>query len=399
MRYVIVGAGLAAARAIDAIRQRGYGGELVLVGEERELPYERPPLSKEVLEKRRAEQPLEGMTTPAELEPPSFYRDADVQLELGRRAVALSHRKVALDDGRSIGFDKLLIATGAAPRALNIDGAHLEGVVSLRTFADAIELRARIDRAENVVVVGGGLIGLEVAAAARARSRNVTIVEQASHLLERIAGRAGAVLAELHRRNGVHVRLDARVARIEGERSVSAVTLLDGSRIRADLVVVAIGVAPATNWLAGSGVVVNDGIVVNEYGETSVEGVFAAGDVARFYSARAGTHVRLETFGNAHGHGLAFGRSMMGPRERYDALPAASSVQFGARIQTFGDVHRADMAISRGAVAEDGVLTLFVRGTRVVGVFALGRPRDFLDARRLVIEGAPLDEEALARAV
>lgn len=390
MRYVIVGAGLAAVRAIDAVRQRGYDGELVLIGEERDLPYERPPLSKEV---------LAGATTPAELQPSSFYRDADVRLDLGRRAVELSRGRVTLDDGRSVSFDKLLIATGAAPRALTVEGAHLDGVVSLRTFADAIDLRARIDRAENVVVVGGGLIGLEVAAAARTRSRNVTIVEQSAHLLERIAGRAGDALTDLHRRNGVHVRTSARVGRIEGDRSVTGVTLLDGSRVPAEVVVVAIGAAPATDWLVGSGVDVSDGILVNEYGETSVPGVFAAGDVARFYSACAGTHVRLETFGNAHGHGLAFGRSMIGAPERYDAVPAASTAQFGARVQTIGDVHRADMIVTRGRVEDDGVLTLFLRGTRVVGAVAVGRPRDFLNARRWVIDGTSLDVNTLAHAV
>lgn len=391
MRTVIVGASLAGVRAAESLRSNGLDGELILVGAERELPYERPPLSKELLAGEVDRAALR-------LQPESFYVDRRIELELGRRASAFDPigRTIRFDDGGQLEVDRLLIATGAAPRRLGVEGEDLDGVVSLRTLADAIELRDRLARARRVVVVGGGLLGLEIAAAAVRDGRSVTVLEADSVPLRRIAGPLGAAVAALHRGRGVDVRVSSKVVAIRGARGVDEVVLGDGSRIGADLVVVAVGVAPATGWLEGSGIALDDGVLTNALGETSIEGVWAAGDVARAFSPHLGRAARLESYGNAHSQGVAIGRSMLGDAEPFAGVPAASSVQHGVRIQSLGEVIGAHAIVTRGEPGRPDLLAFFLRGDRVVGAFGLDRPRDVLVARRLVTERRRVRPDDLA---
>ena len=326
---LIIGAGLAAVRAIESMRATGYDGPITLVGDEAHLPYERPPLSKEALRIELADSDLS-------IQPSTFYADHRVALVLGRAAVRLDEhqRSVELSDGTSLSYSRLLIATGSAPATLEVPGSGLENVLTLRTLGDAARLRERLRNAERVVVIGAGLIGLEVAAVARELGRDVVVVERAARPLARLLGGhevADAVRA-LHESRGVDLRTNATVAKYEGSTAVERVLLADGRALESDLVVVAVGIRPRTEWLAGSGVAVGDGVLVGSHGETSVAGVFAAGDVARVV-LRPGESARLESYGHAHSQGVAVGRTLAGVPSAYTSLPAASSEQFGTRLQ------------------------------------------------------------------
>lgn len=392
-RTVIVGASLAGTRAAGAMRQVGYDGEIVLIGDELEMPYQRPPLSKEML----------GDDPPAVedlwLEPREWYADQSIELWVGTRVdrVDASRRELVISTGERVRFDQLLIATGAAPRKLSVPGADLPSVLTLRTLRDGHVLASELAAASEVVIVGAGLIGLEVAAAARSAGRAVTVVERGPTALLRVGGHAlGDRVADLHLRHGVALRFETEVTRIADERGRVRVELSNGEALRADLVLVAIGVVPATGWLAGSGVEIADGVIVDEYGETSIPDIFAAGDVARAYNGRFRTHMRLESFANAHDHGVAVGRSLAGRREPFAALPGAGSTQYGKRVQVIGDVLAADEVVLRGDADADRVLGFYLRDGSVVGAFAIDRARDFPAARRVVAAGARVARERLS---
>lgn len=397
-RTLIVGASLAGTRAAGALRQAGYDGDLVMIGDELALPYQRPPLSKEVL----------GASPPSAdellLEARTWYAEQGIELWLGTRAVALdaARRHVALgsvdsSESERVRFDRLLIATGAAPRPLDVPGHDLPGVVSLRTLDDARVLAAELAASERIVVIGGGLIGLEVAAAARTAGRAVTVVERGAAPLTRISGPAlGERVARLHRERSVDLRCGADVVAISETGGGLTVHLSTGDALAADAVVVAIGVAPSTGWLDGSGVRVDDGVLVDEHGETSVPEIYAAGDVARAWNPRFGVHLRSESFAAAHDHGVAVGRAMAGVREPYAPIPGAGSVQYGVRIQAIGRVLPGDEAVVRGPRTPTHALGFYLRAGVVVGAFAVGRPREFLAARRLVAAGARVAPERLS---
>lgn len=391
---VVVGAGLAAVRAIESMRASGYTGAITLVGDEPHLPYERPPLSKEAL---RGELPWSELA----IEPASFFEQHRVALVLGRPAVRVDARgrELELAGGERIRFTRLLLATGSAPVPLRVPGAQLDGVLALRGLDHARTLRERLVAAEHIVVVGAGLIGLEVAAVARAMSKRVLVVERASQPLDRLLGGhaiAGAITA-LHRQQGVRVRTSTTVDALEGEGRVERVRLSDGSEVRTDLVLVAIGARPATDWLAESGVAIDDGVLVDTYGETSVPGIYAAGDVARVRLPDGDT-LRLETYGHAHSQGVAVGRTIAGEPSSYLPFAAASSEQFGVRIHVLGRVTRGQPALVRGSVDEGAFAAFFTEGSRVTGALAVGRPRDVPLARRLIESGAPIDAHELAAA-
>jgi 3-phenylpropionate/trans-cinnamate dioxygenase ferredoxin reductase subunit len=328
---VVVGASLAGIRAVETLRSEGYDGRLVLVGAEPHLPYDRPPLSKEVL---RGDWGTERLPLRRK-----DYDELELELRLGRRAVALdaAAREVELDDGARLGFDGLLIATGAQPRTLPGTGG-LEGVHVLRTVDDALALRADLEAAPaRVVVVGGGFIGAEVAASCRARGLEVTMVEPLPAPMERGIGREmGALMAEVHRDHGVDLRLGTGVDAIEGGARVERVKLGDGSVVDADTVVVGIGVAPATDWLESSGIALDDGVVCDASCATSIPGVFAAGDVARAWHPVYGRAIRVEHWTHAVEQGVAAARSLLGHAEPFDAIPLFWSDQYDRKIQLAG---------------------------------------------------------------
>jgi len=288
--HVIVGAALAGAKAAEALREEGFDGRIVLVGDEHELPYERPPLSKDYL---RGESPREK----ARVHPDDFYGENDIDLRTATTVeeVDAGASEVALSTGERIGYDRLLLATGAEPRRLSVPGAELDGVHYLRTLADADRLAARLDGGGRLVVIGGGWIGAEVAASARQKGLDVTLVELSDVPLERVLGReVGEIYAAIHRDHGVEVVAGTAVEALEGSGRVERVRLAGGREVESDFVVAGIGVVPRTELAERAGIAVDDGIAVDERLETSVPGVFAAGDVANAFHPFYGRHIRIE---------------------------------------------------------------------------------------------------------
>jgi 3-phenylpropionate/trans-cinnamate dioxygenase ferredoxin reductase component len=325
--FVIVGAGLTGAKAAETLREEGYEGRVVVIGDEPELPYERPPLSKGYL---LGEAPRDA----AHVHAREFYAERDIEL-LTAEAIDLhaGEHRVALADGRVLAYDRLLIATGASPRRPPIDGIDRPGVHTLRTLADADALRAAFAGGGTVAVIGAGWIGCEVAAAARTLGAEVALIEQGQTPLEAVLGRElGTLFADLHRANGVRLLCGNGVAAIGAD----GVRLTDGTAIPGETVVVGVGVAPNTRLAVAAGLDVEDGIVVDEQLRASAPDVFAAGDVASAFHPRYGRHVRVEHWANALHQGPAAARSMLDRGEPYSRLPYFFSDQFTLGMEYVG---------------------------------------------------------------
>ena len=396
---VVVGASLAGLRAAETLRAEGYDGPLTLIGAERHLPYDRPPLSKKLL---AGELDVERTYLRRETE----YADLGLELRLGVRATGLdvSSRVLALDDGTSVTYDGLVIATGAAPRVLP-GQPELDGLFVLRTLDDSLALREAFAASpRRVVVIGAGFIGAEVAATARAHGLAVTMVEALAAPLERALGPAlGTVFAALHRDHGVDVRLGVGVHEIAGGRRVERVRLTDGIDLEADVVVVGIGVAPVTDWLVGSGLEVRDGVVADAGLACGPPGVFVAGDVARWHHGLLGEEVRLEHWTNAAEQGAAAARNLLvtgagGDATPYQAVPFFWSDQYDARIQCLGRPGPTDeVVVVHGSLAERRFVALFGRHGRLRGVVGISLPKLVMPYRKLLGEAVSW-EDALARA-
>jgi NADPH-dependent 2,4-dienoyl-CoA reductase/sulfur reductase-like enzyme len=331
--FVIVGASMAGAKAAETLREEGFSGGIVLLGEEQERPYERPPLSKGFLlgKEEKASVYIHEET---------WYADNDVDLRLGVTATSLDvgSRQVGLADGGTVGYDRLLLATGAAPRRLSVPGADLEGVVYLRRVGDSERLAGALHGGGRVVVVGAGWIGLEVTAAAREFGCEVTVVEPEPGALHRHVGpELGAMFADLHREHGVVFRFGESVTELRGSggKVVSASTSA-GAELEADLVVVGIGAVPATRLAADAGLDVANGVIADRGLRTSAHEVFAAGDVANAFHPLYGKHVRVEHWANALNGGPAAARSMLGQGISYDAVPYFFSDQYDLGMETAG---------------------------------------------------------------
>jgi 3-phenylpropionate/trans-cinnamate dioxygenase ferredoxin reductase component len=331
--YVIVGASMAGAKAAETLREEGFGGSIVLLGEEQERPYERPPLSKGFLlgkeEKGSIYVHEEG-----------WYADNDVDLRLGVTATSLDlgSRQVGLADGGTVGYDRLLLATGAVPRRLSVPGADLDGVVYLRRVGDSERLAGALRGGGRVVIVGAGWIGLEVAAAAREFGCEVTVVEPEPGALHRHLGpELGAMFADLHREHGVDFRFGESVTELRGSGGkVSSAVTSAGAALDADLVVVGIGAVPATRLAADAGLDVANGVIADAGLRTSAHEVFAAGDVANAFHPLYGKHVRVEHWANALNGGPAAARSMLGKGVSYDSVPYFFSDQYDLGMETAG---------------------------------------------------------------
>jgi 3-phenylpropionate/trans-cinnamate dioxygenase ferredoxin reductase component len=394
----VVGASLAGLRAAEELRGRGYDGRLTVVGDEVHQPYDRPPLSKQVLAGEWDADRLPLTVAHAE-----GLDGLDIDWRLGVRATALdlAGHSVALEDGDAVPFDGLVIATGATPRTLPGTG-HLAGVHTLRTIDDCLEVRQALETdPKRVVVVGGGFIGAEVAATCRTRGLDVTLLEALPVPLGRALGEEiGAVMADLHRDHGVDVRLGVGVEGLDGDAAggrVERVRLADGSVVEADLVVVGVGVVPNTGWLEGSGLTLDNGVVCDET-TLAAPGVVAAGDVARWPSRRFGELMRVEHWDNAITMGAHAARRLLCEVEPYDPVPWFWSDQYDRKIQLAGRSSDADeVRIVDGSTDERRFVALYRRGDRLTGVLAMNRPRPLLTYRRLIERGASWDE-ALAEA-
>lgn len=394
---VIVGASLAGLRAAEELREHGHAGTITVVGDEPHLPYERPPLSKQVL----------AGTQPAEVTAlaPATGTLADLDLTwcLGTSATGLdlAGRSVQLGGGERLPFDGLVIATGASPRRLP-GTDHLDGVHTLRTLDDCAAIRAALlESPRRVAVVGAGFIGAEVAATCRGLGIDVTLIEALPVPVERGLGAAmGAVVADLHRDHGVDVRLGVGVVRIEGGDRVERVRLTDGAVLDVDLVVVGIGVVPNTDWLEGSGLLLDNGVVCDETC-SAAPGVVAAGDVATWPNPRFGEKMRVEHWDNAIEMGAHAARRLLGgPRstEPYAPVPWFWSDQYDRKLQLAGRACAGDQVeVVAGSTAERRFAALYGRGGRVVGVLGMNMPAKVMRWRALVEAGTPW-EHALAAA-
>jgi 3-phenylpropionate/trans-cinnamate dioxygenase ferredoxin reductase subunit len=346
--FLIIGAGMAGAKAAEALREQGFDGRIVMLGSEPEPPYERPPLSKGYL---LGDEPREGSRVHDE----GYYDEHAIELETGVTVTRLlvGEHKAELVSGRIVEYDRALLATGAAPRSLPLPGADLEGVHELRTLADSDVLRAAFEAKTAVAIIGAGWIGCEVAAAARKHGAEVTLLESASQPLEGVLGtELGAFFAQLHRDNGVNLLTGAKVESIEGSGSVQAVRLGDGDRIRCGIVVMGVGVAPRTALAEEAGLGVSDGVVVDEHLTTSDPDVFAAGDVASCLRPRYGRHVRVEHWANALEQGPAAARAMLGGTDPFDEAPYFFSDQYDVGMEYVGLHSPSDRVVISGKPEE-----------------------------------------------
>ena len=390
--HVIVGAGLAGAKTAEALRGHGFDGRIVLVGSEPELPYERPPLSKDYL---RGESPREK----ARVLPDGFYGENGIDLRTATTAerIDVGAREVALAGGGRIRFDRLLIATGAEPRRLAVPGADLDGVHYLRDFADADAIAARIEGGGRLAVVGAGWIGAEVAASARTKGVEVTLVERGDVPLQHVLGReAGEVYAQVHRDHGVELLTGAELESFEGWHGrVERVRLADGRAVEADFVVVGVGVVPRTGLAEDAGLAVENGIVVDEHLETSASGVFAAGDVASAFHPHYRRHLRVEHWANALNQPAVAAQAMLGGHASYDRLPYFFSDQYDVGMEYTGFATSWDEVVFRGDPEGREFIAFWLEAGRVVAGMNVN-VWDVTDPiRELILSGTQVDVEHL----
>lgn len=379
---LVIGASLAGLRAVEELRRLGYDDRVVVVGAEPHLPYDRPPLSKELL---TGEWGPEQVTLRKQ-----GYDDLAVEWRLGVRARTLdvAARTVTLDDGDTITFDGCVVATGSTPRVLP-NPTGLEGIHGLRTLDDCLALRDDLEQSPRVVVVGAGFIGAEVAATCRGRHLDVTLLEALPAPMVRGLGPVlGDELGRLHRDHGVDLRTGVGVAGFEGARRVERVLLDDGSAIDADVVVVGVGVTPATGWLEGSGLTIDNGVVCDET-LLAAPGITAAGDVCRWPNPLfGGEHMRLEHWTNATEQGLVAAARLLAPEgeaQPFAPVPFVWSDQYDTKIQVAGHVRGDDeIQVVDGTLEERKFVAAVGRGGRLVGAVGFSRPRVLMQYRRLI---------------
>jgi 3-phenylpropionate/trans-cinnamate dioxygenase ferredoxin reductase component len=397
--FVIVGASLAGAKAAEELRDRGFDGRVILIGEEPERPYERPPLTKDYL---RGEAEREKTY----VHPAGFYEERDIELQIGATASAIDAgtSRVLLDDNRELAYDALLLTTGAAPRRLRVPGADLAGVHYLRTLEDSDALRARLDAGGRVAVVGAGWIGSEFAASARQRGLEVTVIDPLALPGERIfGGEVGAFFRDVHVRHGVEMLLGRGVEALEGDNAVRRVRLSDGAAVECDFVVVGVGVAPRSELAADAGLDVDNGIAVDDRLVSSVANIYAAGDVANAWHPFYERRIRVEHWANALNQGPAAARSMLGEHSAYERTPYFFSDQYDVGMEYSGYAEHWDEVVLRGDPEGGEFIAFWLGGGCVLAgmnvnvwdvnqqVQDLIRSRRPVDPRALADPATPLD--------
>lgn len=387
----IIGASLAGAKAAEAARATGYDGRVVLIGDEAALPYERPPLSKAV---------LRGEADPdsTRVHPEGFYEEHDIELVVGHvTALDPDERRLALATGDEIAFDRAVLATGAEPRTLPIPGVELGGVHMLRTIDDSLDLRDAIRAATRVAVIGAGWIGSEVAASARQMGADVVLVDPGPVPLRRVMGeQVGELFRRLHADHGVALRLGSGVTELRGTKVVEEVVLDDGRVEPADVVVVGIGVVPRTGLAERAGLRVDDGVVVDQNLESSVLGIFAAGDVANAWHPHYQRHLRVEHWANALNQGPAAGRSAAGAPEPYTRLPYFFSDQYDLGLEYVGYAEPGDAVVIRGDMEARELIAFWHRHGQVTAAMNVNVWDVVEDLKAIVGAGRPVDLARLA---
>ncbi len=379
--FVVVGGGQAGGWAARTLRDEGFEGRIILIGEEDFPPHERPPLSKDVLIG-------DAERETCLLWPETVLQEANVELRLGQRVTSLdpANHSLTLDSGETLPWARLLLATGGRARTLTVPGCNLDGVYTLRTVSDSEDIRSSLVEGARVVVVGAGWIGLEVAAAARKRGADVVVLEVA----ERVCARAltdsmSDWVFALHQRHGVDIRLGVGLAGFEGADRVERVVLNDDSTIDCDVSVIGVGIEPNVELAVEAGLDVDDGIIVDAFGRTSHPDIFAAGDVTSHPNALLGRRIRLESWENAQNQAINSARSMLGKEDPYAEIPWFWSDQYDANIQLMGLPAVWDQVAVRGSRDDGHFIEFYLDGERLVGAAAVNNPRDLRFTRRMMM--------------
>ena len=393
---VIVGGGLAGHTAAETLRREGFAGRVVLFAEESSRPYDRPPLSKEFLKGEWDEERLF-------FRPRDFYESRGIELRLGSRVEGLDAARQLLftADAEPLRYDRLLIATGGYPRRLSVPGGDLQGIHYLRSLKDSARLCEVLLPGARVVVVGAGFIGCEAAAAARARGAEVTMLEALPLPLANAFGpEVGEFFAAEHRARGVGLRLGEGVSEFVGAGSVEGVVSAKGNTFACDAVVVGVGITPAVEFLRGTPVELDDGVLVDEYCRASVENVYAAGDVANWWHPVLGRRLRVEHWDNAAKQGEAAALNMLGRAQPYRPVPYFWSDQYDLKLQLFGHLPKGEPLDfrMRGTYEERSFNLFYLSGRRLVAALGVNRFRDARAAVRLIESGAEVEPEKLADA-
>jgi 3-phenylpropionate/trans-cinnamate dioxygenase ferredoxin reductase subunit len=359
--FVIVGASLAGAKAAQTLREEGFEGRVVLLGDEPVRPYERPPLSKEYLQGKAG---LDKVFVHDE----GYYADHDIDLRLSTHVQSLNvtAREVVLSSGEHLAYDTVLLTTGAEPRRLSVPGSDLDGLRTLRTVADSDQLQAAIRGAGRVVVIGGGWIGCEVAASARQLGAEVAVIEGGTLPLERVLGpELGAFYRDVHAEHGVEWHFGSGVEELRGTERVEEVKLADGSTVAGDLFVVGVGVIPRTELAAGAGLTIENGVVTDEYLQTSVPDVFAAGDIADAWHPLFQTRIRLEHWSSALNQGPVAAKNMLGMQVAYERIPYFFSDQYDVGMEYSGYAPTWDQVVFRGDPATREFIAFWLKDGRL----------------------------------
>jgi 3-phenylpropionate/trans-cinnamate dioxygenase ferredoxin reductase subunit len=379
---VIIGGGQGAAQVAISLRQGGFRRPILIIGAEPYPPYQRPPLSKKFLS---SPQTAESLL----LRPQAFWRDHEVTLHLGTAVAAVDRRRrsVTLADGRELTYANLVFATGTSARTLPIPGADRAGVHSLRSIEDVRRLRVELDTARRVVIIGGGYIGLEVAAVMRSEGRDVTVLEAEERVLKRVAGKAtSAFFDRFHRDKGVDIRLNVRAAGILGEDRARSVRTAQDEELPADVALIAAGARANDELAAAAGIACRDGILVDEKAATGSPGIYAVGDCTRFPSRRYGRALRLESVQNAIDQAKVAAASILGRAERYDPVPWFWSDQYDLKLQIAGlaDDHDSEQMV--GDTAAPRFSVEYRKSGRLIAVDAINDARAHMMARRRIAE-------------
>lgn len=389
---VIVGANLAGGVAAITLRDEGFDGQVILIGAEPHPPYERPPLSKKYLQ---GEKSLTEIT----LRPAAFYAEQKIETCFGVRATRVDPQAkvVELETGERIPYDKLLIATGVRNRKLPAPGADLPGIYGLRDVADADVIRREAIAGRKAVLVGMGFIGSEVAATLRQQGVAVAVVEPLKLPLAHILGEeVGRVFESFHRERGVQMYFEELAARFEGDSRVQRVITKGGRQLECDFVVVGVGVEPVTELVEGTGIKLDNGIVVDEYCQTNIEGIYAAGDVARHYHPLIGRYMRVEHYQNAISQGQVAARNMLGKQQVYNEVHWFWSDQYDYNIQYAGFPGEWDQFVVRGSLEQRDFVGFYLREGRIGAAIAINRPKDLRLAMPLIQAKTQVEVNRLA---
>ena len=386
---VIIGAGHAAGQAAASLRQEKYEGSITIIGDEPHVPYQRPPLSKQYLS---GEQAIDRVY----LRPQKFYEDKNIDLKLGVSATAIDRaaKTVQLDNGEQIAYDKLIISTGSRPRQLNIEGSDLAGIHYLRTIADVDAIRAEMKPKRNLVIVGGGYIGLEVASVGIDQGLNVHVLEMEERILQRVTtAEMSAYYHNLHTGRGVQIHTGTTVSGFAGDQHVQQV-LCGDQAFDADLVVVGIGIIPNVELAQDAGLTCDNGIVVDEHCRTSDPDIFAAGDCTNHPNPLLDRRLRLESVPNAMEQARVCAANMLGGDKTYAAIPWFWSDQYELKLQMVGFSADGDQQVVRGNMAENQFAVFYLNEGRVVAADAVNSPKEFMICKQLI--GVEVDPARLA---